>query len=317
MGEIAASPSRELEMTTSTHTPLICFNDLIEPLAPGLVAQGRWKVVRHLDQRKGAPNILNLYYDDKKALEFYQHDQSRDIFRNCQGFFAFLGLPNRRALFFGAYRIRGVRTRGAWDLDTEVPSQLKEFYREQALAPGQVQYCYDLEADPRFQPLELRVMVDWGKGTLAWHQRDLHKEVVALRERGAHAPCPAYEEVEVSLAEFHHIKSHEAANPTWRERLSAVGGIYLLTDRKNLKLYVGQAGGDGGLWQRWCDYADGKTGNKWIDGAMASGEIERGQTQLSILSVVPRDGLSKPKLDALEQMWKRRLVSKQTGWNGN
>jgi hypothetical protein len=40
---------------------------------------------------------------------------------------------------------------------------------------------------------------------------------------------------------------HEEANPSWRDKLSAVGGIYLLTDRAHGRLYVGQAGGEAGI----------------------------------------------------------------------
>lgn len=42
---------------------------------------------------------------------------------------------------------------------------------------------------------------------------------------------------------------------SWRSALSSVSGVYLITDTKTGKLYVGSATGEGGIWQRWCDYA--------------------------------------------------------------
>lgn len=43
--------------------------------------------------------------------------------------------------------------------------------------------------------------------------------------------------------------------PSWRAALSAVAGIYLITDMKTGKVYVGSATGDGGIWTRWSQYA--------------------------------------------------------------
>ena len=66
------------------------------------------------------------------------------------------------------------------------------------------------------------------KGALAWHQWDIDKPVAELREGHELHPCPDYEEIEVSLAKLKFIYAHEAANSSWKDRLSAVGGIYLL-----------------------------------------------------------------------------------------
>ena len=39
---------------------------------------------------------------------------------------------------------------------------------------------------------------------------------------------------------------------SWRAALSAVAGVYLITDTRTGKLYVGSATGEGGIWARWC-----------------------------------------------------------------
>jgi len=43
-------------------------------------------------------------------------------------------------------------------------------------------------------------------------------------------------------------------NRSWREHLSSVYGVYLITDLKNSKLYVGAAYGEEGVYGRWSAY---------------------------------------------------------------
>lgn len=50
--------------------------------------------------------------------------------------------------------------------------------------------------------------------------------------------------------------------PDWKAALENVKGIYLISDTKTDKRYVGSAYGDQGLWSRWCAYvASGHGGN--------------------------------------------------------
>jgi hypothetical protein len=296
---------------------LFTFTDLLRRAFPDWRADGRWKVVRHIDNRPFVPNLLDLFHMDREALEFYQADQSKDVFAKCEGIFSFLGLPGRRALFIGAYFVRDGRLQG--DLDPrDAPPALRSFYEYyQAELPDQPRYVYDLSRDARFRSLEMRAVVAWGPGTLAWHQWDLDKPVVELRDANALAPCPAYRDVDVTLAKLRFLAENEDANPSWVERLSAVGGIYLLTDRAHARLYVGQAGGEGGFWGRWRQYATNQSGNIAIDAAVNVGDLQPLTTSLSILEVVPRAAGAKPILDELESRWKRRLCSTAAGYNRN
>src|SRR5262245_11120999 len=90
--------------------PLFTFADLVARVCPALEGIDKWKAVRHLDNRPGVPDLIELFHLDREALEFYQAEQSRDVFGACDGIFSFLGLPGRRALFVGAYQVRGSRT---------------------------------------------------------------------------------------------------------------------------------------------------------------------------------------------------------------
>ena len=49
---------------------------------------------------------------------------------------------------------------------------------------------------------------------------------------------------------------------SWRAALSAVSGVYLISDRASGKLYVGSATAGEGIWSRWCAYSStGHGGN--------------------------------------------------------
>lgn len=130
----------------------------------------KWKAVRHLDNRPGVPDLVELFHLDREALEFYQAEQGKDIFGACDGIFSFLGLPGCRALFVGAYQVRGSRTATVLD-PSIVPGALRGMYEvARRDEPDVVRYHYDLIRDPRFAALEMRVVVDWDLGALSWHQ---------------------------------------------------------------------------------------------------------------------------------------------------
>lgn len=297
--------------------PLITFAELVARVCPTLESIDKWKAVRHLDNRPGIPDLVELFHLDREALEFYQAEQGKDIFGACDGIFSFLGLPGRRALFIGAYQVRGSRKTAVPD-PSIVPVALRGMYEAARRDDPDVErYYYDLVRDPRFAALEMRVVVDWGPGALSWHQWALDKPVVELRDPNSLGPCPDYREVDVSLAKLAFLIRHEEANPSWRDKLSAVGGIYLLTDRTRARLYVGQAGGETGFWGRWKAYAEQRTGNVAIDPAFNTGELRPESTTLSILEVVPRGASAKVLLDRLEVRWKERLCTRTAGYNRN
>jgi hypothetical protein len=188
---------------------------------------------------------------------------------------------------------------------------------QQREEPGVIRWFYELERDDRFARLEMRVVVDWGVGTLAWHQWDHDKAVVELRDPSSLGPCPEYRDIDVSLAKLSFLMRHEEANASWRDRLSAVGGIYLLTDHVRDRLYVGQAGGEAGLWGRWRAYAERASGNVAVDAAFEAGDLRPESTTLSVLEVVPKAATAKALLDRLETRWKERLRARTAGYNRN
>ncbi len=320
--------STDNEGASGSPAPLFTFDQLVEKVAPGFSTK-KWKTVRHRDNIREAPDFADLVLTEPSAVEFYQSFQDTDLFGKCEGFFSFVGLPARRALFFGAFRCSGPARRVSLKHDDPaVPSSIRPLWanwcRRQIREPGTLVYRYELERDDRFAALEGRVVIDWGPGTRTWAQLNTDKAMLEIRETGRIAPCPQYPDIDVSLNKIAFLAANEASNASWVTKLGSVGGIYLLTDHRNNRLYVGQAGSEGkggGFWSRWKQYAAGASGNKLVDAAVKDGSIKKADPEvtMSVLEVVPLGKASKGRLDELETRWKVRLRSKHSthGLNEN
>jgi len=81
-----------------------------------------------------------------------------------------------------------------------------------------------------------------------------------LREPYSGQAFPGYDDIDLSFAELEALVRN--GRPDWRAALESVKGIYLITDIKTGRRYVGSAYGDQGIWSRWSAYvASGHGGN--------------------------------------------------------
>lgn len=86
-------------------------------------------------------------------------------------------------------------------------------------------------------------------------QEQLNPEVYEIAPSTKIGDFPGYNKVLLSHKDLQIIVKNEA--PEWKQALSKVKGVYVITDISNGKLYVGSANGNNeGLWQRWASYAD-------------------------------------------------------------
>jgi hypothetical protein len=127
---------------------------------------------------------------------------------------------------------------------------------------------------------------------------------------------PGYRNVRLSKEMLDAIATQ--APESWRTALSSVSGVYLISDKKTGKLYVGSASGQGGIWQRWCGYsATGHGGNKQLKELLRSEGNERVKDfQFSILEITDiHQGAS--DVLARESHWKEALLARGHGFNSN
>jgi hypothetical protein len=129
-------------------------------------------------------------------------------------------------------------------------------------------------------------------------------------------PFPGYSDVCISHDTLRQIFRTEESS--WKTALSAVFGIYLITDSHNGKHYVGKADGDEAIWQRWGAYsANGHGGNCKLKEILEDkGSSYAENFQYSILEVITKND-TQAHIDAREQHWKKVLCSRECGYNDN
>lgn len=132
---------------------------------------------------------------------------------------------------------------------------------------------------------------------------------------------PGYQNVRLRHHELQHIIAGD--EPSWKDALSSVKGVYVITDFSCGRLYVGSASGEAnGLWQRWSSYAQLKNltgGNRELEQLridLGGGHIVE-NLQYSILEIFD----PKTRADTIlarESSWKKALDSRQPhgmSWN--
>ena len=135
---------------------MITFRELIS-LKTDILESSNVKYVRHKDNRKEYRDLIK----DRDELLEYQRDQKNDIFNGCDYIVSFFGQESTKALFIGVFKVNGVR------------KENDEHY-------------YDLKEVKGFDDFKDRVVIDWGKATLSWHQwyNKTEKEVVEILPKG-------------------------------------------------------------------------------------------------------------------------------------
>lgn len=258
------------------------------------------KLVRHQDRRIDVDDLMR-----KGWLDFYQATQSRPVFDRCERIVCFVGAGGTKARLIGVYRVLGKRNGRAIPPPKGYPPVLSTY-----------RYYYELERETGYEDLEDRVVIEWGKGALAWVQKLANKEIVEMLPRGQlRPPFRDYLEFTLTHAELRELCDHEEANREWRARLSAVAGIYLILATTTGAQYVGSAHGTDGIWGRWAAYAhDGHGGNKLLKKLVADDPAYPDAFSYSILQILPKS-FARSEVLAWEQRYKEKLGSRATGLN--
>lgn len=268
------------------------------------------KLVRHQDTRYDVLHDRRYDVHDllrRGLLEIYQSYQSKPVFDGCDVIISFVGEEGTKARFIGVYRVLR-RIAGS---DAPLPPDFP--YQEWRETP----HFYQLEREPGFEDLENRVVIEWGKGALAWHQRLSNKEVVEVLPPGQfRPPFRDYLEFTLTHAELVELYHHQEANREWRARSAAIAGVYLILATTTGEQYVGSAYGTEGIWGRWRSYAaNGHGGNKLLmdlckePGYPAS-------FSYSILQILPKT-FAKSAVIGWEEHYKEKLGSRAHGLNAS
>lgn len=262
----------------------------------------RTKLIRH----NLSNDEISTYYS-KGYIELYQRIQRPSRFRNCDYVISFIGEEGTLGILLGCYKVNGY----------------VEY--DPALIPADISMgvesdvIYNLEKTDILGDLQNRLVIDWGKGAINWCQNGTTaKEVIEIRRTMSEIEFVDYDNIVLSWENLRKIVYNKASYKKWEDKLSAVAGVYLITDTNTGKHYVGSASGmEGGIWGRWSEYAKTKHGgNKQLVALIANDPDYCYHFQYSILEVLP---LKQDKHDVLarEHLFKRKLQSIKFGLNDN
>lgn len=151
-------------------------------------------------------------------------------------------------------------------------------------------------------------------------QDTLEPEVYEIAPNTKLGHFPGYQNVTLSHPQMLQIILRN--EPSWKQALMNVKGVYVITDLSNGKLYIGSASGNtDGIWQRWSDYANIENltgGNKLLNEI----KLDKGKDyiinnfQYSILEIFD----TKTKADTIinrENYWKNVFCTRKYGMNYN
>lgn len=277
-----------------------------ELLAGKQIDWDRVKLIRHnLTKEEVAVNYERGY------LELYQSVQNRARFRNCDMVISFLGTEGTNGVFQGCYRVG--------DSKPYIRAQFPEDFTPDSSMAEDKSMVYELFKIDLLTDMKDRLVIDWGKGTINWCQNGTtEKELLEIRPTVSEISFTSYDRVLLSFEALRRIVYNKAAYKEWEEKLSAVAGVYLITDTQTGKHYVGSASGEqGGIWGRWSEYARTKHGgNKRLKELIIVDADYCNNFQYSILEVFP---IKRDKHEVLEyeQLCKKKLWSIQFGLNDN
>ena len=302
---MADAPNLPARTTAPAPPPPMNGLDLLSLCKPAervLANPTRIKLVRHASPGFDLEHLHRLGH-----LEEYQRIQGREVFKDHDFLLSFLAEPkNTHCRFIGVYAV-GACHHEPSDWTTEFP--FPEMPRGDVL--------YDLHKVAGFEPLENRLVVDWGAGTRSWVQNYRPKRLIEVYPEGHARDFPGYQDVLISFEELDRIISHPEANRLWHTMLSAVAGVYLITDLESGQLYVGSASGQEGLLGRWKHYVAHRHGhNKNLRELLEREPDRHHHFTFSILRTLPKS-LTKKEVVEVESLFKRKLGSRAFGLNAN
>jgi hypothetical protein len=253
----------------------------------------------HLAGYNQVEEPLDVYRRGIEKWEAWQSWQNR---RNFEREFvvALIDIPQRPGLwmFAGAYRKAGRERRTG----------------------GTDHWYYDLPRLTAFDDIAARVVVLFRrKDRAAYRDAETIADKLVVHELSARTltlpAFPGYKQLHVSFSQLEALV--RAAESSWRTALSAVGGVYVLADSVDGKLYVGSAYGEGGIWGRWSQYLNGHGGNVALRELVGAEKAKRAQTFSFAILETADTSAGRDDLLAREAHWKRVLLSREFGHNAN
>lgn len=254
----------------------------------GLDRNAHIKLIRHKDRRL---DLYGMYKSDRGAFLEYQSKQAKPVFNGVDYIISFVGEGGSLARFVGVFKVASCNFNNG-------------------------SYRYDLREIEGYDDLKERVIIRWDN-PISWHQWIKNDMEVQEISPGLHYKrFTDYFDLILDFSELKEIVENQYSD--WKTILSAIKGVYLITDTNTGRLYIGSAYGEDGIWGRWSEYVSsgGHGGNKSLAMLCAETDYALKYFQFSILMLLPKT-VTADEAIRKEQLFKRKLGTNSFGLNNN
>ncbi len=262
-------------------------------------------LVRHSKNEK---NCL-LHYNEGLMKE-YTSVQKPSFPRQFGYIMSFVSCGGTSAVLDAVYQVNGFSQNN----DVLNPEYVEKY--PQNVVQGE-QIFIDLEGIDIFANYTQKLVINWGKAAIAWYQKATNDKPILSLYPQKTKEFVGFENLILSFSELKDILQDEILYADWHTALKNVNAIYLITNTKNGKQYVGSAYGSNGLLGRWKCYAQTiHGGNKGIIEELKAKAEEYQNFQFSILQILSKNLLN-DEIVHVETTYKNKLLTKEFGMNRN
>lgn len=244
---------------------------------------------------------------DRGMVQEYTRVQAENFSNGYDYWCVFISGKSTTARFFACYKVNGCIP----DTQDVKPDgfPLENWFQGHRM-------FYELVLVDLLKEYEGRLLIEWGKGALAWAQKGTNeKPIVAIQDKRVFS---GYENFILTYEELKEIVKDPTAYESWHTALSSVNAIYLIVDRENGRQYVGSAYGKGGLLGRWTHYVDSlHGGNKLMKELLCNYPDRYVHFQFSVLQLLPKTATPEDVIHAETLLKKKLLTYEPFGMNAN
>lgn len=257
----------------------------------GLNPKAKIKLVRH---KQAGKDLYSLYRYKRNEFLQYQNSQHKDVFKGVDYIVSFIGEEGVKSRFVGVYKIK----------NTLINRDSRD------------NFLYETEEVSGFEDLIEKIIVAW-KNPIAWHQYISNEMGVIEIHQGLHyQQFTDYFDFILDFKELQEIINNQYRE--WKLMLSVTKGVYLISDTKTGKLYVGSAYNEDGIWGRWSSYVstNGTGGNKTLKELVEKDKNYAMNFRFSILMLLPKTITPNEAIEK-EKLFKNKLGTNSFGLNNN
>jgi len=261
------------------------------------------KLIRHSLNDKDFLACYNAGF-----IKEYTQLQKHGFAKGYDYVITFISGPATSAKLEGCYKVIGEQP---VSIDMMPPEFPRAFMFEEDIS------YYNFERTDFLSDLVDRLIIDWGKSAISWHQKATNEKPVLAIQSNPRFVFAGYENVVLRYNELRDIVKDFTLYENWHTALSSVYAIYLIVDTQSGQQYVGSAYGSGGLLERWSCYVDSKHGHdKGIIDVICKYPDRYQYFQFSILQILPKN-ITAEEVITIESLYKRKVLSKEFGMNEN